>query len=144
MSGEVLLAPNATVLLDTAPVIYLLEQHPIFLPRFLPLFRRAEEGSLRLLITPITLAEVLAGPLKAGKEALAERYESALCRGLGWTLVPLDRDIAARAARLRIRYRLKLPDALQLAAALAHNAEALVTHDRDFGEAAQEVRIWGG
>jgi len=144
MSGDAALPAHATVLLDTAPVIYLLEGNATFLPRFLPLFRRAEEGSLRLLITPITLAEVLAGPLKAGKEALAERYESALCRGLGWTLVPLDREIASRAARLRIRYRLKLPDALQLAAALEHNAEALVTHHRDFGEAAHEVRIWGG
>ena len=36
------------------------------------------------------------------------------------------------AARLRGRYGLKLPDAIQLASALAINADALVTHDRDF------------
>lgn len=143
MSGEPELPLHATALLDTAPVIYLLEDHPEHLARFLPLFQRAEEGSLRILVTPITLAEVLAGPLKARKEALAERYEQALCKGLGWTVVPLDAPLAARAARLRTRYRLKLPDALQLAAALTHGVAALVTHDRDFGQAAQEVPIWG-
>lgn len=144
-SGSLLehLPPHATVVVDTAPVIYLLEGNQDFLPGFLPLFRAAERGELNILLTPVTLAEVLAGPLKARKEALAERYESALREGLGWRVVDLDADLAARAARLRIRYRLKLPDAFQLAAALAHSAAALVTHDRDFGQAKREVPILG-
>lgn len=144
MSGDIPLPAHATVLMDTAPVIYLLEDHPVFLTRFLPLFRRAEEGTLRILITPITLAEVLAGPFKAGKEALAERYDRALREGLGWKVIPMDASIALRAARLRCKYRLKLPDAIQLASALEHGAQALVTHDRDFGKAGLEVPIWGG
>jgi len=41
---------------------------------------------------------------------------------------------AESAARLRGQYGLKLPDAIQLASALAINADALVTHDRDFGK----------
>lgn len=40
------------------------------------------------------------------------------------------------AARLRIRYGLKLADAIQLASALAINADALVTHNRDFSKVA--------
>lgn len=36
------------------------------------------------------------------------------------------------AARLRASFRLELPDAAQAASALAINAAALVTHDRDF------------
>lgn len=134
---------HATVLVDTAPVIYLLDGNAQSLPKFLPLFRAAERGELRILLTPVTLAEVLAGPLKARKEALAERYESALREGLGWRVVDLDSDIAAKAARLRIRYGLKLPDAFQLAAALSHSVDALVTHDRDFGQATREVAILG-
>lgn len=129
--------------MDTAPVIYLLEGNERYLPLFLPLFRAAERCELRILLTPITVAEVLAGPLKSGKDALAERYEAALREGLGWKVIDLSADTAARAARLRIRYNLKLPDAFQLAATLAHNAAALVTHDRDFGQATQEVNILG-
>lgn len=34
--------------------------------------------------------------------------------------------------RLRTQLRLKLPDAVQVASALAINADALVTHDRNF------------
>ncbi|MBL8198907.1 MAG: PIN domain-containing protein [Chromatiales bacterium] len=41
-------------------------------------------------------------------------------------------DIAATAARLRASLALKLPDAVQAASAIAINADALVTHDRDF------------
>jgi predicted nucleic acid-binding protein len=134
---------GATVVVDTAPVIYLLEDNSRYLPRFLPLFRAAERRELRILLTPITIAEVLAGPIKARKEALASRYEHALREGLGWRVADLTADIAAQAARLRIRYALKLPDAFQLAAALVHSCEALVTHDRDFGEARREVPILG-
>lgn len=144
--GDVLLSRlpgNATVVLDTAPVIYLLEDNRAYLPLFWPLFQAAEAGRIRILITPITVAEVLAGPWKAGKEALAERYEYALREGLGWKVVDLDASLAARASRLRGRYGLRLPDAFQLAASLVNGADALVTHDRDFGKAAKEVCILG-
>lgn len=145
-AGEALLRRlpwKATVVLDTAPVIYLLEDNPLHLPLFWPLFQAAERGDIQVLITPITVAEVLAGPWKAGKEALAERYEQALREGLGWKVVDLDAGLAARASRLRGRYGLRLPDAFQLAASLVRGADALVTHDRDFGKAAKEVAILG-
>jgi predicted nucleic acid-binding protein len=38
------------------------------------------------------------------------------------------------ASQLRVQYRLKLPDAVQLASALTIEAAALVTHDRDFAK----------
>lgn len=79
--------------------------------------------------TKVTLAEVLTGPLKAGEEALAKRYRAAL---EAWQVVDFTCDIAESAARLRGKCGLKLPDAIQVASALAINADALVTHDRDF------------
>jgi predicted nucleic acid-binding protein len=118
-------------LVDTAPWIYLLQDHPDFAPRFAGLFEAAEAGTLRLALTPITLAEVLSGPHKAGQTALAARYEQALTQ-FEW--VNLSPAIANLAAQLRARYELKLPDALQLAAALDMGAAALVTHDRDFSK----------
>ena len=47
-------------------------------------------------------------------------------------LVSLSPAIAMGAARLRARYRLRLPDAIQLATALHGGAVALVSHDNDF------------
>ena len=123
------LSEGATVLVDTAPWIYLLEDHAEFAPRFLGLFEAAERGQIQLALSTVTLAEVLTGPFKAGQTALAKRYETALG---AYQVVPLSAAVASLAAQLREQYRLKLPDAVQLASALEIGASALVTHDRDF------------
>lgn len=123
------LSNGALVLVDTAPIIYTLEGHRTLAARFAPLFQRHEAGEIALAVTTVTIAEVLAGPLKTGAEALAGRYRAAL---ESWLVVDLTADIAESAARLRGRYGLKLPDAIQLASALLMNADAMVTHDRDF------------
>lgn len=133
------LPAGALLLVDTAPIIYTLEAHEPFAERFAPLFQRHAAGELVLAVTTVTVAEVLTGPLRAGEEALAKRY-----RGLleSWRVVELSSDIAESAARLRGQYGLKLPDAIQLASALAINAEALVTHDRDFAQV-RGMRVLG-
>jgi Predicted nucleic acid-binding protein, contains PIN domain len=126
------LRDGALVLVDSAPIIYLLESHPKYAARFSPLFARQERGEISLAVSTVTVAEVLTGPFGAGEEALARRYRGVL---ESWQVVPLTGDIAESAARLRVQYRLRLPDAIQLASALAINADAFVTHDRDFGKA---------
>ncbi len=122
---------GAVLLVDTAPFIYVLESHASLATRFEPVFALHEQGHVSLAITTVTLAEVLTGPLAAGEESLARRYRVVL---ESWQVVDLTADIAEQAARLRARHRLKLPDAVQVASALAINAYALVTHDRDFGK----------
>ena len=123
------LPEEALLLVDSPPIIYVLEDHPQFGPRFAPLFGAHAAGRLRFAVTTITVAEVLVGPLRAGDDALAQRYQALLA---SWQPVALDLDIAASAARLRASLRLRLADAVQAASVLAINAAALVTHDRDF------------
>jgi predicted nucleic acid-binding protein len=123
------LPDDALVLIDTAPIIYMLEGHSRLGPRFQPLFEAHGAGRLRFAVTTVTIAEVLTGPLQSGDEGLARRYRAIL---ESWQPVPLDIDIAESAARLRASLCLKLPDAVQAASALAINAAALATHDRDF------------
>ena len=123
------LPDQALLLVDSAPIIYLLEGHPKLGPRFRPLFAAHAAGRLRFAVTTIAIAEVLTGPLHAADEALARRYGAIL---ESWQPIALDVDIAESAARLRASLRLKLADAVQAASALAINAAALVTHDRDF------------
>jgi predicted nucleic acid-binding protein len=123
------LADGALLLMDSAPIIYFLEGHPKFSPIFKPFFVAHDSGRVQFAVTTISLAEVLTGPLKAGDEALAERYRAILET---WQVVDLNADIAANAARLRASLHLKLADAVQAASAISINADALVTHDRDF------------
>jgi len=122
---------GASVLIDTNPIIYLLEGNPLGEP-FRSIFEAIDRGRISALVTPITIAEVVTGPIKAGKEALTERYRRTLTQNPGWGLRAIDADIAVLAARLRVRHALKLPDAIQLAVALEAGCHALVTHDRDF------------
>lgn len=131
---------GATLLIDTNPIIYLLEGSALAV-RFSHIFTSLNEGRIRALVTPITVAEVATGPLKAGKEALAERYRRALTTG-SFRMRELDAEAAVLAARFRLRYKLKLPDALQLAVAVSEGCHALVTHDRNFS-AVTELPILG-
>jgi predicted nucleic acid-binding protein len=123
------LPEHALLLVDSAPIIYVLEGHPKLARRFRPLFEAHAEGRFAFAVTTITIAEVLTGPLRAGNEALARRYRAIF---ESWRLVDLNVGIAESAARLRATLGLRLADAVQAASALAIDAAALVTHDRDF------------
>jgi predicted nucleic acid-binding protein len=120
---------HALLLLDSAPIIYVIEGNRKYAARFLPMFEAHAAGRLRFAVTTAAVAEVLTGPLRAGDEVLARRYRAVLT---SWQVVDLNLDIAEGAARLRAALTLKFADAIQAASALAINAYALVTHDRDF------------
>lgn len=122
---------GAIVLIDTNPIIYLLEGNSLA-STFRSLFADIDNGRIRALVTPITIAEIVSGPLKAGNDALAERYRAVLTQNPAWNVCDINTEIAMLAARLRIRHALKLPDAIQLAVAIHEGCFALVTHDRDF------------
>ena len=128
------LPQGALVAIDTAPVIYLLERREPFADHFKPLFQRIQEGTLRGILSPITVAEVTAGPLAHGDDILAERYYRALLHGANLQVQEMTAEIGFKAARFRARYGLKLSDAIQLATAVHAGASALVTHDRGFGK----------
>jgi predicted nucleic acid-binding protein len=66
------------VALDTAIFIYLIEEHPKYLPHVLPLFEAADAGRRELLTSGLTLLEVLVVPYRRRNVAVAERYEMLL------------------------------------------------------------------
>lgn len=79
-----------------------------------------------LVISTVSVAEVLVRPTQAGSEAdvLADLH------ALRPAIVEVDERIAVRAAELRGRHgALRLPDALVMATALATGSDLLVTTD---------------
>lgn len=131
---------GSTVFVDSAPIIYMLEDHPTLSPRFAGLFHAIDQHLLRMVVSAITLAEVLAGPLRHGKLTLAKRYEAAL---MAHEVLSIGPQHASTAAVFRTQYKLALPDAFQLACALDVGAAALITHDRDF-QHVEGIRIISG
>jgi predicted nucleic acid-binding protein len=132
---------GATVLIDTNPLIYWFEGSALAVP-FESVFADVQAGRIDAVVTPITVAEVVNGPLRAGKDALAERYRQAITAGSGFSVRDTNSDIAMLAARLRLRHDLKLPDAVQLATAVHSGCFALISRDRDFSRVS-DVLILG-
>ena len=116
--------------LDTAPLIYFIEQHPRFGPMLSPVFQSMADGSCLGVTTVITLIEVLTLPLERGDLGLAEAYKAALMSGDELLLLPVDRETAELGAALRAKHGLRTPDALQVAAALNVGCEAFLTNDK--------------
>jgi len=134
------LPSNARVTVDSAPIICFLEDHPKLAARFAPVFDAAARGALSIFVSTITVAEVVAGPLKAGNEILAAQYCEALRGSKNWEIIPVTEEIAILAARIRAIRNLRLPDAIQVATAVATGSLALVTHDIDFSKV-REIKI---
>ena len=115
--------------LDTAPLIYYLEEHPTYLPLVDPFFDALARGDLYAVTSTVTLIEVLTQPLRHGDAALAAQYRSLLLNNRGIGMRAVSVAIAEEAARLRAAYTLRTPDAVQLATALDAGASAFLTND---------------
>ncbi len=115
--------------LDTAPVIYFIEEHPTYLPIVAPLFAQIDAGIFAGFTSTITVAEVSVMPLRANRPDLQSQYLDLLLHSANFETKPVDAALAQAGASLRARYNIRLPDALQIAAALATGCEAFLTND---------------
>ena len=115
---------------DTAIFIYFIEENSRFLPLIVPLFSAADSGKIELVVSALTLLEVLVVPYRAGNVALVQRYEALLTRGRGIRMVDLNRNHMRLAAQLRAVTGVATPDALQLATSLATGCSSFLTNDR--------------
>jgi predicted nucleic acid-binding protein len=86
--------------------------------------------------SPLTLAEVYAGPARAGRLARAQKA----VRDLDIAVVPLDDDAPERLATLRSTTGLRLPDCCVLYAAESAIAE-IATFDDRLGSAAKGLGL---
>jgi len=117
------------VFLDTSPVVYYVEDVPAFAEVVQGVFALIREGQIQGITSPVTLAECVTLPIRLGQIELRQRFTDLLTDTDGILLVNIDISVAQRAAELRIQYGLKLPDALQIAVAIAAGCEAFLTND---------------
>ena len=115
--------------LDTMPLIYWIEEHPLYLATVLPFFEALERGEVQVLTSTVTIIEVLVNPIRRNDLDLAQRYRDRLFATRWLTTVPLSPAIAEEAAKLRARYNLRTPDAIQLATAISEGTATFLTND---------------
>lgn len=121
-----------TIFLDTAPFIYLFEDHKAYADRVDALFAAGMEAGCRFVTSLITYIEILTLPEKQGNHRLVAKYRDYFTNSESLRLQPLDLIIAEETVRIRARYGLKTPDAIQVATALSCGADHVVTNDKQW------------
>jgi len=97
---------NKTVFLDTAPLIYYIEENQ----QYSPILNKVH-------------------PMRENKHQLVEEYQNILCNSSTINIFELNIEIAKRAAGFRAKYGLKTPDSIQVATAVYTSAEYFLTND---------------
>jgi antitoxin (DNA-binding transcriptional repressor) of toxin-antitoxin stability system len=93
-----------------------------------PLMQGIAQGTWQGVISSVSLARVLEGPLTQGDEVMAQRYAAAFANPQQWLQVPADGALVLAAARLqRQELQLDAIRAIELATAIAAEAAVLVT-----------------
>lgn len=116
--------------LDSAPLIYFVERHPIYLPLMREIIGRIDTGLILGYSSIITVTEVLVQPKKLGDSEIEREYRDLLYHSRHFELLSITRSIAEQAADLRSRYPIRTPDALQIATALSAGCQAFLTNDK--------------
>jgi predicted nucleic acid-binding protein len=121
---------NKIVGLDTAPLIYFVEENPIYTPLVDPFFTALDSADFQVVTSTVTLLEVLVQPFRVGDYQLASQYRDILLSQNSLAVAGMSPKIAEQAARLRASYNLRTPDAIQLATAIEAGASTFLTNDQ--------------
>jgi predicted nucleic acid-binding protein len=117
-----------TIGLDTAPLIYFIEENPTYLNATALFFEAMDRGDFTVVTSTVTLLEVLVHPLRSNNTALAAEYRDILLNSKLMT-IEVSSMIAEQAARLRAAHNIRTPDAIQISAALNSGATHFFTND---------------
>ena len=117
------------ICIDTAPFIYFIEKDPKYLNIVRPIFAEIDAGNIEALTSTITLLEVLVLPFKTGNESLAEEYREILLHAEGLTTYEIVHEVSELSAKLRAKYAIRTPDAIQIAAGILYGADTFLTND---------------
>ena len=69
---------GAVVGLDTAPLIYFIEENPSYIDLVEPFFVAVARGEIRVVTSVVTMIEVLVNPFRRGDRELAKQYRDIL------------------------------------------------------------------
>ncbi|MBI4722481.1 MAG: PIN domain-containing protein [Candidatus Stahlbacteria bacterium] len=141
MGVKSVIEKHKRIMIDTAPIIYFIEEHKDFGKITDELFKLIRDNpDYHAFSSVITLIEVLAQPLKSLREDIVGKYRNFLLHSSNFTLYSIDPIITEKAAELRAQYGIKIPDAIQLAAGIENNGTLFITNDKDLKKI-EEIEI---
>jgi len=117
------------VCIDTAPIIYFIEKNPKYLGVLKPVFLEIDTGRIEAITSTITLLEVLVHPFRTKNDILAEKYRDILLYSGGLTTFEIFNEVSEMSSKLRAKYSIRTPDAIQIAVGLLYRASKFLTND---------------
>ena len=126
------LKEHRNVFIDTSLFIYHVEKHPRYHILCDKIFKDIETGRIRASTSTLSLLEILLQPYRLKNESLIFNFYSLLTTYPNLMWIDLTLNIADLAARLRAEYKLKTPDSIQAASAIASGAAGFICNDSVF------------
>ncbi len=114
--------------LDTAILIYFIEQKGTFQARAAQRLARLQAAGGEVAISDLVRMECRVGPLRSGDVSGLADFD-AFFANPDVRIVPLTHAVFDRAAEIRARYSFKTPDSIHLAAAIEPGCDRFLTHD---------------
>jgi len=118
------------IFLDTAIIIYYIEQHPTYAPLLKPLFEPIDGIEVDFVLSPITLAEALVAPIRLNNRDAYQQLVDFILNAPRTDFILIGSEAAKLAAEFRARYNLVLTDALQIAVAVTAGCDTFLTNDK--------------
>lgn len=128
------------IAIDTAPFIYFIEENKSYIDILDILFTKINEGRFTAYTSVVTLIEVITKPIADDNEELVARYSAILTNSAHLSIVDIDSSMAVEVARLRAKYHIKTPDAIQIATGIVNGAKVFITNDANL-KRVKEIKV---
>ncbi|MBI2865724.1 MAG: PIN domain-containing protein [Chloroflexi bacterium] len=115
--------------LDTSIMVYFLESVPRFQPYVGHLLKEVEAGRLTAVVSVVVELELLVKPLRLENWQAAQDIREFMSGLPNLEIVPTSRSIAQRAALVRARSRIGVPDSIIISTAVEASCDAVVGND---------------
>ncbi len=131
------------ILVDTDIIIYLTEEIRPYFPLSRELFSMLESGEVQAVISILTIAEIIQGPLKSGDNDIAKEVRNYLYNFPNLTCVDLTTEALQQIGRNDgIQWKaLRTMDRLIVASGLQSGVELFISNDRHFKKALPAGKI---
>ena len=105
------------------------------------IFEFMENKKITATTSTISIIETFVLPEQRGDQFLISEYEKIFLNLPGLTIIPVDWKIGRLTAKLRAQYpKVRIPDAIQLSAALFKGAQLFITNDEQLKQV-KEIRV---
>ena len=118
------------VFIDTAPIIYFLENSSIYMESMKKFFTRCMKEHIQIVTSTLTIEEYLVSPYSKGKLEYVDNFKRFI-EYMNIEVVDIDSSIAEQGAKIRGQYKnFKAMDSLQIATSIVKKCDMFFTNDK--------------